>query len=267
MTAKTTGAMALAAALLLACGSSKPAPRGGGSGTDSGDGEPVRVASKAGDSDGDGIPDDQDQCSEMPELVNSIDDGDGCPESDQDRDGVYGSADKCPSVTGPAESQGCPNVDDDSDGVADSIDQCPKQKENYNGYKDADGCTDEVPPPVKKFSGTIEGISFKSGAATIAPKSFPTLREAAQVLKKYEEVRLEIQGYTDNLGDVEKNVRLSQRRAEAVRAYLIKRGVDGSRLVARGFGPANPRADNSTREGQAKNRRVEFKLISDRAEQ
>lgn len=262
---------ALAAAVLLtACGSSQPAPRGGGAA--GGNQEATRVAAgdSAGDSDGDGIADASDACPEMAESANGIDDGDGCPESDQDHDGIYGSADKCPSepedFDKDRDTDGCPEVDADNDGVADSIDQCPKEKETMNAYKDADGCADEVPPPVKKFSGTIEGISFKSGAATIAPRSYSTLREAAEVLAKYKEVRLEIQGYTDNVGDTEANVRLSQKRAEAVRAYLIKRGVDGSRLVARGYGPANPRADNSTKAGQAKNRRVEFKLISDRPE-
>lgn len=268
-----TRVTALAAAVLLAsCGSSKPAPQTGGDGAG---GPSARVADRGGkggggDKDGDGIPDDRDECPEMAESDNGIDDSDGCPESDQDRDGLYGSADKCPSepedFDGDRDDDGCPDVDGDNDGVADSIDQCPDKLETMNGYKDADGCPDEVPPPVKKFSGTIEGIAFKSGAATIASKSYPTLREAAKVLAKYPEVRLEIQGYTDNVGDVETNVRLSQKRAEAVRAYLIKRGVDGGRLTARGYGPANPRADNSTKAGQAKNRRVEFKLISDRPE-
>jgi OOP family OmpA-OmpF porin len=121
-----------------------------------------------------------------------------------------------------------------------------------------------VPPEVEKFSGTIDGISFKTGAATIAPRSNKVLREALGVLKKYKEVRLEIQGHTDNSGDREANLSLSQKRAEAVRQWLVSKGIDGDRLTARGYGPDKPVADNSTKAGQAKNRRVEFVRISGR---
>ena len=257
--------VAAVALVALGCGGNKPAPEGGGGGGTTGGGG-TRVAA-AGDKDKDGIPDGSDECPEVPELQNGIDDDDGCPESDQDRDGLYGSADKCPSepedMDGDKDGDGCPDVDGDNDGVADSIDQCPNEKETMNAYKDADGCADTVPPPVEKFSGTIDGIEFKSGSATIASRSLKVLREAAGVLKKYKEVRLEIQGHTDDSGSRDANVSLSQKRAEAVRSWLIKKGVDGERLTARGYGPDKPIADNSTKAGQAKNRRVEFVRVSD----
>ena len=228
-----------------------------------------RVAANpgSGDRDGDGIADDVDQCPDAAETANGIDDGDGCPETDIDRDGIVGSADKCPSdpedKDGYEDDDGCPDVDGDKDGVADENDQCPDEMENINGYKDADGCADVIPPPIRKLVGTIPEIGFGSGSAKLLRSSFPTLNNAARVFVKYPEARFEIQGHTDNEGSRDTNVALSQKRADAVRAYLIKRGVKADRLLAKGYGPDAPKADNGTKAGRAENRRVDFKLISD----
>ena len=222
------------------------------------------------DDDGDGFPDASDACPRQPETKNGVDDTDGCPEEDPDGDGIVGSADRCPDepedVDGVDDTDGCadadPGADRDGDGVPDSGDRCPDGPETKNGFEDADGCPDTVPTPLQKFTGTIEGIKFELGSAVITADSRPTLDEAAAVLAKFESVKLEIQGHTDTTGPREHNLRLSQQRAEAVKAYLEKKGVAADRLTAKGYGPDKPKADNATREGRIANRRVEFVLVS-----
>jgi len=223
------------------------------------DGCPVR------DKDGDGIVDDKDRCPDKPETKNGVDDDDGCPESDEDGDGLVGSADTCPKrpedKDGFEDTDGCPDPDNDKDGVLDAQDKCPKTLETKNGYKDADGCPDTVPVAVAQFTGTIKGIQFRKRKATIRRSSFKVLDAAARVLLEFSTVRLEIQGHTDNLGKETYNLDLSQRRAAAVKAYLESKGIDASRLEAKGYGETTPIGNNRRKAGRRKNRRVEFTII------
>ncbi|HAF07985.1 MAG: OmpA family protein [bacterium] len=110
---------------------------------------------------------------------------------------------------------------------------------------------------------TLRGINFESGKATILPESYPILDEAVKLLKDNPKVRIEVQGHTDSVGSERSNLLLSQARAEAVRNYLILKGIDPSRIVAKGFGELMPIADNATREGRAKNRRIEFLILGE----
>jgi OOP family OmpA-OmpF porin len=145
----------------------------------------------------------------------------------------------------------------------DDKDKCAKEPETANGFDDGDGCPDEVPPEVQKLTGVISGIQFAQGAAVqLAPGSSAVLDETAAMLAKYPTVRIEISGHTDSSGDEQKNRDLSQQRADAVRAYLVKRGVAESRLESKGYGTQFPIGNNATPEGRAQNRRVEFKLLS-----
>jgi|GEM_PF-1237082 len=105
-------------------------------------------------------------------------------------------------------------------------------------------------------------INFETGKAVILPSSYPILDNIAELLKANENVKIEIGGHTDSQGSDSYNLRLSEARANAVRNYLIQKGIDPSRLIARGYGESMPIAPNTTREGRAKNRRVEFKVIS-----
>ncbi len=105
-------------------------------------------------------------------------------------------------------------------------------------------------------------IYFQTAKAIIRPRSFPVLDEIVQVLKDNSWIRLRIEGHTDSVGPAEYNLRLSQKRANAVRNYLIAHGIDPSRLEAVGYGESRPIAPNTTPEGRAKNRRVEFVIIS-----
>ena len=218
------------------------------------------------DPDGDGISGDADRCPTVAEDRDSFEDEDGCPENDNDKDGVLDAQDKCPlkaeTVNAIDDDDGCPEEDTDGDGYLGSRDKCPDAPETKNSFQDDDGCPDELPPAIKKFTGVIEGINFKTGSANILPGSYTVLDRAVQVLKEFPEIRLEIQGHTDNRGRATYNKDLSQRRADAVRTYMVSRGIAAERLTSVGFGMEQPIADNSSESGRARNRRTEFKLIS-----
>jgi outer membrane protein OmpA-like peptidoglycan-associated protein len=206
------------------------------------------------DSDGDGFVDSQDTCPQEPGIA-----PDGCPEKDRDGDGFLDSQDQCPDTPGVA-PDGCPPPDADKDGIIDMNDQCINVPETKNGYQDADGCADEVPKAVQKFTGVIQGIFFDVDKDTIKSTSRKTLDAAVLVLKDFPDVRVEISGHTDNTGDRDHNLDLSRRRAEAVKKYLVDKGIKDSQISTRGVGPDEPIADNATKDGKAKNRRIEFKL-------
>ena len=211
------------------------------------------------DIDRDGIPDEDDECVDrrgVPELK-------GCPIPDTDGDGLLDPDDECVDMAGVPEYQGCPIPDTDGDGILDPDDECVEQPETLNGFDDLNGCPDEIPQEVARFTGVIEGIVFASGKADIRKKSDKVLGKALSVLQKYESVRVEITGHTDDRGAQEINQRLSGRRADAVKAWLVERGIDGSRIVTRGAGPSEPIAPNTSKRGRAKNRRIEFKLLTD----
>lgn len=151
-----------------------------------------------------------------------------------------------------------PATDSDGDGVSDPNDRCPTQPETRNGFDDEDGCPDELPVGLKQISGVIQGLVFRPFSAEILPSSHQVLNDAAKVLLDYTTLRLEIGGHTDPAGDPQANRQLSQQRADAVRQYLISRGVQAWRLLAVGYGSERPRFNNATPQGRAQNRRVEF---------
>jgi len=219
------------------------------------------------DKDGDGVADAADKCVDQAETRNGVDDEDGCPETDEDGDGLVGSQDKCPSAAedkdGFQDEDGCPDPDNDGDGVADAADKCPQEQETRNGFQDNDGCADELPTGVQRFTGVMTGLQFQVGAETIQPSSYKLLDKAVQVLKEHPDVRLEISGHTSAEGDAQQNQELSQRRAEAVKQYLLSKGIEASRLTAQGLGSSRPIAPNDTNAGREKNRRIEFRVIND----
>ncbi|MCS6913984.1 MAG: OmpA family protein, partial [Myxococcota bacterium] len=208
------------------------------------------------DSDGDGVMDPADKCPNEKGLSELS----GCPDKDDDGDGVLNLQDKCPTQPGVRELFGCP--DKDGDGIPDGQDKCPDKPETKNNYQDEDGCPDEIPRAVKRFTGVIQGINFVANKYDILPSSFGVLDQAVKVLTEYPDVKLEIQGHTDTSGQLEMNRELSQKRAEAVKAYLVQKGIAPERLRAVGYGPDKPLADNKTAAGRARNRRVEFQLIT-----
>lgn len=217
------------------------------------------------DNDEDGLSDRRDECPDDAEDFDRFRDDDGCPDRDNDGDRIPDSKDRCPdeaeNVNGIQDMDGCPEDDSDFDGIPDKKDRCPAEPETANDYQDEDGCPDEIPKAVQKFTGVIRGITFETNKAVIRPSSEPTLEEALGVLQQFPDVRLEVQGHTDDVGAEDFNLDLSQRRAEAVVAWFVSRGVDPARLRAVGFGETRPIAENDTDAGKAENRRVEFRLI------
>ncbi len=122
---------------------------------------------------------------------------------------------------------------------------------------------DDVPKPTVQTvevgkAIVLEGIVFQTSKAIIEPQSEQTLEQAYKVLAENAEIAVEIRGYTDNVGKAAANVKLSQRRADAVKAWLVAKGIAASRIGTKGMGAENPIADNTTPEGRAKNRRIEF---------
>ena len=206
------------------------------------------------DSDGDSFLDSVDKCKDVPGIA-----PDGCPPGDRDSDGFTDDVDKCPDEAGVA-PDGCPVRDRDGDGIPDEKDQCPDQPETVNEYQDSDGCPDELPKQVKQFSGVIEGIFFDFNKDTIKKTSTKTLDAAAKVFQEFPDLKVEIVGHADEVGTREYNVSLSQRRADAVKAWLVKKGVAADRIETRGVGPDEPIDTSGTEAGRAKNRRIEFKI-------
>ncbi|MGB2927564.1 MAG: OmpA family protein [Desulfobacterales bacterium] len=165
---------------------------------------------------------------------------------DSDGDGVTDDLDQCPDtpkgVT--VDAKGCP-LDTDGDGVADYLDKCPNTPKGAT--VDARGCWTYAAVVMYDFD-----------SAEIKSEAFPMLDEAVLILKKNPEIKVEIDGHTDNMGSAAYNLSLSERRAKAVMKYFVDNGVEAERLTTKGFGFTQPTASNDTEQGRAKNRRVEL---------
>ncbi|MFN8144099.1 MAG: DUF5723 family protein [Bacteroidia bacterium] len=243
------------------------------------------------DRDHDGIPDYIDRCPETPGLRQF----NGCPDSDND--GVVDSLDNCPTIPGLIEYLGCPDTDGDS--IPDPEDSCVTEKglRAFNGCPDSDndGVMDSqdscmmVPGPVSnhgcpvikkevivpkepvKATLTVQeqevinkvfrNLEFETGKSVIRSSSYASLDELSALLKKKMNFRLLIEGHTDNVGSAAMNLKLSQKRAEAVKKYLTDKGITSERIVSKGYGMLSPVADNKTAEGRQRNRRVEFTIL------
>lgn len=208
------------------------------------------------DSDADGFLDPDDKCPKVAGIA-----PDGCPALDRDRDGFLDADDACPEEPG-VEPDGCPLRDRDGDRILDPDDACPDAAETRNGFDDTDGCPDELPKEVEAFSGVIDGIYFDVDRATIRSKSRAVLDRAVEVLKKHESIRIEVSGHTDSTGGYDHNLELSADRSASVRQYLLDHGVEADRIVTRGAGPDEPIADNGSKDGRQKNRRIEFRILA-----
>jgi OOP family OmpA-OmpF porin len=237
------------------------------------------------DSDGDGVANRLDQCPNTPKGAKV--DLKGCP-LDGDNDGVYDGLDQCPTTPAgvKVDAKGC-SLDSDGDGVTDDIDQCPDTPKG--DVVDAKGCTvpkdsdgdgipddkdacptvaapntpDGCPPKAEPVAEAprklvLHGINFDTNSFKLRPESLPILNDAVEKLKTWGEAKVEVAGYTDSRNTEAYNLKLSQRRASVVRAYLIKHGIDPAALVAVGYGESHPVASNKTKAGRFENRRVEM---------
>lgn len=180
--------------------------------------------------------------------------------TDSDGDGVGDSTDHCPGTpAGTAvDARGCPPVqapaDADGDGVPDTRDECPGTQAGLRvDYK---GC-------VIAQKANMRGVTFEANSATLTAEGRATLEGVAATLREQEDLQIEIAGHTDSVGSEAFNTLLSQQRADAVRAFLITKGVGAGRLTAVGYGELEPIASNDTEEGRQANRRVEFRISTE----
>lgn len=229
------------------------------------------------DTDKDGVPDYQDECPEVAGPKETK----GCP--DKDGDGIADKDDECPDEAGPAETKGCP--DRDGDGVPDKDDKCPDVKgtKAMNGCPDSDGDgvpdnIDECPNepgtlankgcPEKKVDNTIDqglldllktDVQFQTAEYALRKSFKDHLDKIAEKMIADPSVNLTLSGHADSRGDKAFNQPLSKNRATAVKNYLVKKGVSENRITVEWFGEDRPKATNTTPEGLAINRRVEFK--------
>ncbi|MGB1699190.1 MAG: OmpA family protein [Nannocystaceae bacterium] len=212
--------------------------------------EPGFVARPAGniadDRDQDGYDDDVDTCPDDPEDFDGFEDEDGCPDTDNDKDGVLDAS--------TFENGQWVSLDRKGD-----LD-CRNDPEDMDGFEDEDGCPDLA----AKWDGCElkldDKIYFQFNKYEIDPKSYDLLGDVALALNEggNKAVTIEIGGHTDSKGSGKYNQKLSQQRVEAVRTYLINKGIDPSRMTAVGYGEDMPIDTNRTAEGRANNRRVEF---------
>lgn len=254
---------------------------------------PWKEGAPEGDMDGDGVMDENDRCPSTPR--GAIVDANGCP-SDSDNDGVVDGVDRCPNTAAGAkvDGTGCPS-DADRDGIADGVDQCPNTPRGasvdakgcpsdsdndgvYNGIDkcadtpreyavDDDGCPIPIGEVGQKFldsKAVAFNIDFASGKADILPSSEDDLNKVGEALSEWSDAEVEIRGYTDSQGTESFNKTLSKRRADSVKQYLVTHypKINAKNLTPKGFGEADPIADNATEEGRAQNRRVEFQLTN-----
>jgi cysteine-rich repeat protein len=246
--------------------------------------------------DHDGCPDDpdpdqdgvlaEDRCPEHAEDVDTFLDSDGCPDPDNDEDLVLDVADRCRDDAGTVENQGCPDPDRDHDTVVDRRDGCPDAYglATLEGCPDRDGdavadgkdnCPDESgiaehhgckgKQLVRIGDGKLEVLDivyFALDRATIQPRSYPVLDDVARVLAAHPEItRVQVEGHTDDRGNDGYNKQLSQRRADAVVAYLTRKGIARDRLAGIGYGEERPEVANDSDDHRAVNRRVEFTIV------
>lgn len=197
------------------------------------------------DSDCDGVPDPVDECPGTP-LGVAVDKT-GCP-LDSDGDGVPDYLDKCPGTPKDVrvDSRGCP-LDKDGDGVPDCLDKCPGTPKGAR--VDNEGCW------------VIDEAFFDFDKRDIKPRFYPIFDAVAEVLNDNPSLRIVIEGHTDNLGTKVYNQRLSKERAEAVKRYLIKKGIESDRLTTVGYGFSMPKTSNETDAGRALNRRVKLEPL------
>ncbi|MEP1304816.1 MAG: OmpA family protein [Balneola sp.] len=227
------------------------------------------------DRDGDTVIDSKDRCPNQPGLVEFA----GCP--DTDKDGVVDYEDRCPNISGLAKFDGC--ADSDSDAVADNVDECPNVAGTIatKGCPDSDGdrvidskdvcpnkpgtirnegCPNVSEEVNKEVNLIFNNIYFATDEAMIHESSMKSLDKLYTILNDDEDLMLKVSGHADSRDDKEYNLKLSKERAQAVKSYLVQKGIPSSRITTEGFGETKPIASNTSKDGKTRNRRVELTL-------
>ncbi len=209
-----------------------------------------------------------DRCPRVAEDPDSFEDLDGCPDPDNDQDGVLDGADGCPNLAedadGYQDDDGCPDPDNDQDGILDGADRCPNEAETTNGFEDADGCPDVLPPPARtetelQLEQLGQRIQFAQNGTRVLPASRSALRAVIALLRAHREItRVVVEAHASSEGSTEHNMTLSRQRGQTVVDALIAGGIARERVSARSFGEQRPDAAGTTEDDLAANRRVMF---------
>jgi OOP family OmpA-OmpF porin len=205
------------------------------------------------DADGDGIADKDDMCPNSKGTKAN----NGCP--DTDGDGLVDKDDKCSSVAGPAANAGCPWPDTDGDSILDKDDKCP----SVAGIASEGGCPEVISNEAQMgMNAFANAILFNTGRASFKSGATNEIDGMLAIMNQFPTAEFAIKGFTDTIGSASNNLKLSDKRANAVRDYLVENGIAASRLTAEGFGEENPIDTNMYKAGRAKNRRVEVKVTN-----
>lgn len=206
------------------------------------------------DKDADGLNDIDDKCPE----VAGVKKYNGCPIPDTDKDGINDEEDKCPNQVGYGRYDGCPVPDTDGDGINNEEDKCP----NETGTKDNNGCPIDLIKKeiIEKVNYAAQNIQFTSAKAELLIQSLRVLDEVVKILKDNPTLNVSIEGHTSSDGNFDANMKLSDARANAVKNYFQSKGIAGTRLSSKGFGPTQPLNAGKTIAEKSQNRRVELKL-------
>jgi hypothetical protein len=219
------------------------------------------------DNDRDGIPDAQDKCPLDPEDKDGFEDADGCPDPDNDHDGIPDKLDKCPNdpedKDGFEDLDGCPDPDNDHDGIPDEKDRCPNEPETINGFQDDDGCPDKGDSTIILSPDKIEtldpiqftGIKLARGATPLIEQVGATLRAHPEI------VRVRVTVHVQPTSDPDADQARTDKRAQAVRDWLVQWGVAPARLEVRGFGGSKPLVPPDQRGAAKLNERIEFIIL------
>ena len=213
-----------------------------------------------GDRDADGLPEDLDLCPNKPEDHDHFQDGDGCPDLDDDRDGVPDLEDHCllkqEDLDGFLDEDGCPDPDNDEDGLLDEIDRCPREA----GPVEEQGCPKNIQPQIRAELLEIRvQLEFAPRRHALRAVHQQLLEELLMLLQEHPEVlKIEIQGRRDPQRERRRRFkRLGLKRAEAVKAWLLKRGIAPERLAVKDYGL----------EDSEEGARLSFQILTSAAEQ
>jgi len=219
------------------------------------------------DNDHDGIPDDKDKCPLDPEDKDGFQDADGCPDPDNDHDGIPDKLDKCPNdpedKDGFEDLDGCPDPDNDHDGIPDVKDKCPNEPETINGFQDDDGCPDKGETAIILSPDRIETLDpIQFSGLKMTRASTPLIEQVGATLRSHAEiVRLRVTVHVQPTNDQDADQAKSDKRAQAVRDWLIQFGIAPARLEARGFGGEKPLVSPDKRGAAKINDRIEFIIL------
>jgi outer membrane protein OmpA-like peptidoglycan-associated protein len=221
------------------------------------------------DTDFDKLNDAIDKCPNDREDKDGFEDEDGCPDLDNDQDGVPDEQDKCVAEPedkdGFEDGDGCPDPDNDKDGVPDAKDKCPKEAEKINGIDDDDGCPDKGESLVISTTDRLELLeSVMFNGTQVARTSANVLEQLARTLRARADItRIRVGVHVQPTKHADRDQALSDKRAAAVRDWLVKNGVEAERIDPKGFGGTKPLVPPTQKGAAAINDRVEL-IIQER---